>query len=228
MDKKALSLYVSTIIWVVTSVFSIATAGIIENTDNDSFIDNATGLEWMDFGINNGQSFDYVSSQLASGGIYKGWQLATESQVYEMWANAFLGLDSSFENQNFFGVGQLKVVDGKKADGSIFSPIFAAMGFNTIIDPYLADTKASKGLFEGQNGLSFVESRERVGMYNNWLDDDISQIIENNNNEMFRESGDIQYSTMLVKVLQVTEPSTFIIFTLGLIGIGFRQFNRRI
>jgi len=223
MNKKALGIYVAGFLWAATSVFSIATAGVIENTENDSFIDNATGIEWMDFGINNGQSFDYVSSQLGAGGIYKGWQLATESQVYDMWANAFLGLDSSFENPNFFGVGQLKVEDGKQADGSIFSPIFEAMSFNTIIDPYLADTKISRGLFEGQNGLSYVEAKERVGMYNNWLDHDISQIIENNNNEMFRESGDGQYSTMLVKVTKIPEPSTLAMLALGLFGITVRR-----
>jgi len=213
---------------ITVSISNTAIAGLIENTDNDSFIDLSTGIEWMDFGINNGESYDYVSSQTIVGGEYEGWQLATSNQVYQMWANAFLGLNSNFENPDFFGVGQLKVVDGMRKDGSVFSPIFEAMGFNTVIDLYSADTRYSKGMFEGINGLSFVEAKERIGMYNNWLDDDIVQIIDSSNNDYYKQNGHVEFSTMLVKTNEVPEPSTLAIFALAMMGLLSHQTKREV
>ncbi|MBA6348116.1 hypothetical protein [Colwellia sp. BRX8-9] len=41
----------------------------------------------MDFGINNGQSFDYVSSQFSAGVEYDHWRLPNTEDVYTMWAH---------------------------------------------------------------------------------------------------------------------------------------------
>jgi len=45
----------------------ISTAGIITDTSNDSFIDETTGFEWMDFGVNNTYTYNEVSSLLNIG-----------------------------------------------------------------------------------------------------------------------------------------------------------------
>jgi len=71
-----------TLLFIFTSF--AASAGLIIDTDNDSFIDSSTTLEWIDFGVNNGQSFSYISSQLSIGGDYEGWRLPTIDEVYVM------------------------------------------------------------------------------------------------------------------------------------------------
>ena len=63
----------------ISSTISIAEASIID-TNQDSFIDTETGIEWMDFGINSQYSYDYVTSQL-DGGIYDGWEVANLEQA---------------------------------------------------------------------------------------------------------------------------------------------------
>ena len=68
------------------SLGNLVNAAIID-TDEDSFIDTQTGLEWMDFGINNHQSFNEVSSQLGAGGEYEDWRLPSIDEVYTMWHN---------------------------------------------------------------------------------------------------------------------------------------------
>ena len=89
--------------------------GSIIDTLNDSFIDTSAGLEWMDFGINNNQSYNYVISQLGSGGVYEGWRLPTREEVLTLWANAYLGLGPDYENADHYGLGELRVVE----DGGI-------------------------------------------------------------------------------------------------------------
>ena len=81
------------VVKVLGSLFMMvsATANAALISDNSfvqaGFKDTSTGLVWMDFGINNGQSYNYVSSQLASGGEYSGWRLPSADEVYLMWQN---------------------------------------------------------------------------------------------------------------------------------------------
>ncbi len=69
------------------SFLSISHAAIVD-TANNSFIDDATGLEWADFGgITDGVSFDYVNANL--GGIYSDWRLPTQFEVEALWDSMF-------------------------------------------------------------------------------------------------------------------------------------------
>lgn len=49
---------------------------------NTGLLDTATNLLWLDLTVTNGQSFDYVNSQLGAGGVYSGWRWATADQGY--------------------------------------------------------------------------------------------------------------------------------------------------
>ena len=145
--------------WLVTmsSLVSIAHAGLIIDTSNDSFIDTSTGLEWMDFGINNNQSYNYVTSQLGEGGVYEGWSLATSSQVYNMWANVFLGFNPEIEEINRDGDETVRVKDGYGVDGSVFTETFNKLGIN---EKQFAESSNERyfslGWFQDTSGMSFV------------------------------------------------------------------------
>ncbi|PKF61911.1 hypothetical protein CW745_07930 [Psychromonas sp. psych-6C06] len=204
-----------------------ASAGVITDTNNDSFIDTSTGLEWMDFGINNGQSYNYVASQLGQGGQYQGWALASKEQVYTMWANAFLGLGASDENANHSGTGQLYVSDGYGVSGSVFSETFDAMGSNiayNIGTPY--EYNYNLAWFAGNNGLSYVYKQEFTGSYYDLNRNDIAYIYDNNNYDSNLNRSYEQRSTMLVRST-VSAPATLAIFALALIGLRFRRQARR-
>ena len=112
-------------------VFSFtANAGLINTTEN-SFIDEATSLEWMDFGINNTDTYDYVAGQFGAGEAYEGWRLATKDEVYDMYANTFLVLDADVVSP-LDGIGRSSVGDGRNESVSVLDSIFAIMGYNTL------------------------------------------------------------------------------------------------
>jgi len=208
-----------------------ANAGLITDTANDSFIDETTGLEWMDFGINNLQTYDYVNSQLDIGGEYEGWRLATEDDVFIMMANAFLGLGATGEAPNNYGTGQLRVTDGKNKIGSVMSPIFEAMGHNYVLySGHKYEQLAAYGLFESTKGLGLIEHYEFTGSGRDTAYDDQAQFRTTVNFSWHTDNESPLYSTMLIRtdsVTNVPEPSSLAILSAGLFGL-FRLRKRRI
>ena len=221
---------VKAIITVVTLLSSsFASAGLFTDTNNNSFIDTTTGLEWIDFGVNNGQSYNYVASELGSGGEYDGWNLATKDQVYTMWANAFLGLNATTELQNAFGIGQLYVADGAREAGSVLSPLIDIMGENKIGSTGSKNEYSdSLGWFQGTNGLSYVRTIARtdnhpyIGSYTDY--NDYTKLYDNGNySPYYSDYKSSNMSTLLVKTQAVPSPSTFLILGLGLLGLVLRR-----
>ncbi|WP_233558180.1 PEP-CTERM sorting domain-containing protein [Alginatibacterium sediminis] len=212
----------------ILSLSTLANAGVILDTDRDSFIDSATGLEWIDFGINNGQSYNYVSSQLNSGGVYEGWSLATSEQVYTMWANAFLGIGADYENANHYGRGQLHANDGQSEFGSVFSAIFLAMGHNKKYDEgTISEHHEATGLFISQDEIGLVQTRSNIGPLESLFVDDTVKLKLVKNFIRPREIKDDELSTMLVRsAVDVPEPSTLAIFALGMISLTSRRFKK--
>ena len=51
-------------------------------------VDTDTGLEWLDWDLTAGLSFDEVVVQLAAGGTYEGFRFATNDEVATLWVNA--------------------------------------------------------------------------------------------------------------------------------------------
>jgi hypothetical protein len=69
---------------------------------NTGLLDTATQLVWLDLTVTNDQSFDYVNSQLGTGGVYSGWNWATVDPTTSTCGNS--QLTQLFED-NFGGCG---------------------------------------------------------------------------------------------------------------------------
>ncbi len=184
-------------------------AGIIDTTNN-SFIDTGTGLEWMDFGVNNSHTPQHVWDNV--GTLYPGWRAASESEVLLMWDNAFGDRGSSLDAQYSSGgyYSRYDDVTGVSVHGGVFD----MMGYNFSS----LWQGISLGWFEDDGGslsnlyyyTDFITNREVVNAYGRGHD-----------YELYRNSDNIYHSTMLVR--DVTEPATIAIMGLGLAGIGWRR-----
>jgi len=214
-------------------VFSFtASAGLI-NTADDSFIDETSTLEWMDFGINNTDTYDYVAAQLDAGQKYDGWRLATRDEVYDMYANTFLVLDADVVSP-LDSIGRSTVADGRNESVSVLDSIFDIMGYNTLRQegsPF--EIRWATGLFEGGDGLSLFQTYDVVGSFEQKFSNDSVNFYNHRNFDSYSDSTSLVYSTMLVKndtlgnAITVPEPSTMAIFSLGMIGLASRKFKKQ-
>jgi hypothetical protein len=195
-------------------VATSANAGLITDTTNDSFIDETTGLEWMDFGINNEHTYNQVEEQLDT--TYVGWELASQSQVLAMWSNAFAGLGTVTDNSLHMDSLRYLWFETSYATKSRFTSIFDVMGYN------YGDARSGGWFEDDANGLSYVQFADASSD---------SRIFANAYGRGFSYAGHRTNTvsgngTMLVKRSEVPEPSTFAIFALGMIGLASRRFKR--
>lgn len=207
-----------------------ASAGIITGTGSNSFIDDTTSLEWMKFGVNSVDTYDFVASQLGTGQAYDGWRLATKDEVYNMYSNTFLTLNAEFINPLDI-IGRSTVIDGQNKSTSVFDNIFETMGYNTLRrqnTPF--EIKWSSGLFEGDDGLSLFKTYDLVGSFEKRFSGDKVSFYDHANFDYLSGSTSAEYSTMLVKktnsgnMISVPEPSTLSILLLGMVGLLSRKF----
>ncbi len=222
-----LNLNLRTILFNILFLSSLSVhAGLITDTNNDSFIDENTGLEWMDFGINNNQSYNYVTSQLGQGGQYQGWELPSVEQVYTMWTNAFIGLGSKQEQ---ITLHKLKIDDGQGVSGSTLQDNILKMGINKTYRPSTKkESYRSLGWYEGTYGLAYVATTTYTGSTYDIMANDSAKLIDKASYDRYKGTILTQWSTLLVrnnvsassKRSSVSAPATMTIFALSIMGLA--------
>ena len=195
----------------VLLVVTEASAGLITDTDNNSYIDVTTGLEWMDFGINDSHSYTQVEALLDS--VYEGWDLASQTQVNIMWNNAFSGVGSEADDED----STVSTYTNKDVTINGFSELFDSMDYSQ------PEGVSSYGLYDGDEGvLRFVSFHDHSS--GSYLQKAQSQRAVNV--EYWRSDSNVMFSTMLVRSYEVPSPPTLAIFALGMIGLASRRFKK--
>ncbi|WP_062059826.1 hypothetical protein [Cellvibrio sp. OA-2007] len=67
----------------VAHSLTIENVDAFKQGDNLAIRDVETGLVWLDFGVNNGESINSVVTNL--NGTYSGWRLPSEAEVIDFW-----------------------------------------------------------------------------------------------------------------------------------------------
>lgn len=87
---KYLKLVLPAILLALSANVSASTVNL---TNNGSYTSDAsTSLDWIRWDTTKNQSYNYVSSQFGTGGLYEGWQYASATQAEQFLGN--FGLNS--------------------------------------------------------------------------------------------------------------------------------------
>lgn len=80
------------------SIAAIISTDLYALGDNLLTQDSRSGLEWLDLTETNNMTFNEVSSELGTGGMFEGWRYATNEEVVSLWNNFDHGVDLSENN----------------------------------------------------------------------------------------------------------------------------------
>jgi len=196
-------------------ILSYCVQATVINTDDDSFIDDKTGFEWMDIKVNAGESFNYVSSQLGSDGKYADWRLPSDDEVYSMWFSAF----STRENEipPVAGKGWYKEA---YRNGGMTHYIFDMMGFVDTQEYSINNIFNNLVWFEGENGLSAAKVSVNFHQYSNYVGE---LNLTESSSQLNNGDWSSPYSSTFLVAKTVPEPSALFIFALGFGGLIFRR-----
>ena len=165
--------------------------------DNDDY-----QLEWLDFGINNNQSYNQVVS-----GLQDGWRVATESEVTFLWTTLFLNTADDSETSGF-GENGFAAATASRWQGnySLWLSYADIMGKNSSKSP---DSSEALGWFEADDGKLIsaqywiIDDADGEGMAK--LDTDYD-----GREDLWDNNPDMSYSTFVVrdKSVHVSAPSS--------------------
>ena len=204
-----------------------ASASLITDTNNNSFIDVTQNLEWMDFGQNNLLTYNQVNDLVSSPANTDNWRLATEEQAISLWTNLFYGKGATFNVINHDNNLLMNLSD--YSDRQLHWNLYEIMGYNIVHTEHDdRDIGTSRGLVANNLGglTSFNFGNNSKGF---------SQVsVENHKStdQFYKTHTSEYYSTLLVKdyksnnTISVPEPSTLIILILSFAGLLIRKFSK--
>lgn len=201
---------------VATNVYAlpIVQADAFSAGDNKAVLDTNTNLTWLDFDINNARSFNQVMSELNS--TYLGWRLPTETEVRQLWGSLFNGTLNTIEQYEICNLW------GANKSPSDNTP-FQAQGKFIDDNGYFS----SAGFLEEGK---IINKDKSINKY--YVDGSVSGDVSLGNRIYDGSSfpsfnyGYEEISTLLVRdnrTVSVPEPSTFILFGIGLFALILRR-----
>jgi hypothetical protein len=184
-----------------------------QQNDNLALRDVDTGLVWLDFGVNNGESINSVVNNLSD--AYSGWRLPTEAEVINFW-------------------DRLAVSD--------LTNIFAFWGANKTPDDHLPYLAWGYFIDEdGYLGAAYImEESEPLRQFSSRSNSENKKIIvgidkkiidvkyDGSDYYLFELDGAAEISTLLVKKTEVNEPSLLMLFIMALTVFMRRLFFRKL
>lgn len=185
-------------------------ADAFSGNDNLAMRDLESGLVWLDFGVNNGESINSVVDNL--NGIYSDWRLPTEMEVKVLWAklianNATEGLWGLF---NIWGANKTPAEHLPYLSWGYFLGDDGFLGAASIQE--MADASGGTGGYYG-NSIAVADIDNRI----------IDLKYDASDYYLFDLNGAFEISTLLVKKANFSEPSSPLLFFSVLLVLLMRR-----
>jgi hypothetical protein len=185
----------------------IAHSIVIENfdafqkNDNLAMRDVETGLVWLDFGVNNGESINSVFSNLK--GIYADWRLPTESEVISFWERLAVS--------DLTGIFDLCGANKTPSDNLPY----LAWGYFVDEEGYLgaAYIKEEPDPLRQISNITYTSNRIIAGVEKKVID----VKYDGSDYYLFSLDGAAEISTLLVKKAEVSEPPLYFLLLISLL-----------
>lgn len=233
LKKFASILTLTTLFFSATSqALPIVQADAFTIGDGKAVLETSTGLVWMDFGVNLNQNF--TSEMLFTNVVnnlsttYKGWRLASETEVTHLWFSLFGSQEIPVSTSN---PDEYYLLDWDGVLLPRFQDIADVFGYTwdglSYINP-TGEEGASIEFFNKAAIAHFYTAGGNLGSFSFYTPHsgagvNVSSAWLTVNDAYPRE---IAYGAMLVKDTSVPEPSTFILLSLSLLGLGVARRRR--
>jgi len=165
--------------------------------DNGTFTtDTRTGLDWLDIIQTENMSYNQVTAQLGTGGLFEGWVYATNAQVSEFFTSA--GGTPPYDLSNTTNIGVVAPLV------NLWGPTSPLVGTDSIVfitgDESLSAGSNTRNVGSLGAGISYDQMR----LSNTFVPDDII---------------DPLYGSALVRVSSVPVPGAIWLFGSGFLGL---------
>ncbi|WP_331344889.1 hypothetical protein [Cellvibrio sp. UBA7661] len=188
---------------------TIENVDAFHQNDNLAVRDVDTGLVWLDFGVNNGASINSVVDSLNS--VYSGWRLPTEAEVISFWDK--LSVSDLTNIFDFWGANKTPADNLPYLSWGYFVDNEGYLGAAYIMEEPSALRGATTMSFSGGKIVAGIEKKI------------IDMKYDGSNYYLFDLDGAAEISTLLVKKIEVAEPSLLYLVLLILI-IPLRKLYR--
>lgn len=212
-----------------TQALPIVQADAFAVGDNKAALETSTGLVWMDFGVNstyhNPVSILTVADNLET--LYPGWRLPTESEVRHLWHNLFGNLAVYYNHWSEGTPSEVySLSDWDNNEQQTFQEISNIFGsYQTWVGINRYGVEGGSDDFIAHYSLGhFFTDAGNIGEILFWtpiqgVHTSVATLYLNSDaSDPLFVSG-----TLLVKSNKVPEPSSLMLLSFGLLGLGFAR-----